>query len=190
MKTLQDEIIEATLMIIALFLLFALMPAEAARVSFPTNDVFWVAYGPDGTRHYGTTSTNQVTVSGQPEFIQGDSPEELADAGLDAGFADWPEMPGDTEAVERGVYSYGDQTIMVYQSHTRQPDWTIEGTPSLYGVYHGVGTAPAEWVQPLGAHDAYQTGDKVLFNGLTYESVIDANVWSPSVYPAGWEVVE
>jgi len=29
-----------------------------------------------------------------------------------------------------------------------------------------------------------------LFNGLTYESVIDANVWSPSVYPAGWEVLE
>ena len=33
------------------------------------------------------------------------------------------------------------------------------------------------------------TGDKVIFNGTTYESVIDNNVWSPADYPAGWEVV-
>ena len=48
-----------------------------------------------------------------------------------------------------------------------------------------------EWVQPLGAHDAYKIGDRVTFNGKVYESVIAANVWSPAVYPAGWkEVVE
>lgn len=44
------------------------------------------------------------------------------------------------------------------------------------------------WVQPTGAHDAYKKGDRVTFNGETYESVIDANVWSPSAYPAGWKV--
>lgn len=48
-----------------------------------------------------------------------------------------------------------------------------------------------EWTQPLGAHDAYKIGDRVTFNGKVYESVINANVWSPAVYPAGWkEVVE
>ena len=48
-----------------------------------------------------------------------------------------------------------------------------------------------EWVQPLGAHDAYKTGDRVTFDGKVYESTIDGNVWSPAVYPAGWkEVVE
>ena len=47
------------------------------------------------------------------------------------------------------------------------------------------GGAP-EWVQPTGGHDAYNTGDLVLFEGVEYESLIDGNVWSPRDYPAGW----
>lgn len=48
-----------------------------------------------------------------------------------------------------------------------------------------------EYVQPTGAHDAYQTGDRVSYNGKIYESLINGNVWAPDVYPAGWkEVVE
>ena len=46
------------------------------------------------------------------------------------------------------------------------------------------------WVQPTGAHDAYQKGDKVHYPGESdpvYESLIDGNVWSPDAYPAGWE---
>ena len=45
------------------------------------------------------------------------------------------------------------------------------------------------WVQPTGAHDAYQTGDRVHYKTATdpvYESLIDGNVWSPDDYPAGW----
>ena len=44
-----------------------------------------------------------------------------------------------------------------------------------------------DWVQPTGTHDAYQTGDKVRFEGSIYESLIDVNVWSPTAYPAGWK---
>lgn len=44
-----------------------------------------------------------------------------------------------------------------------------------------------DWVQPTGAHDAYQKGDKVRYNGNVYESLIDGNVWSPDAYPAGWQ---
>ena len=51
------------------------------------------------------------------------------------------------------------------------------------------GDAPAAWVQPTGAHDAYQTGDIVSFDGRVYRSTIDGNVWSPSAYPRGWEKV-
>ena len=46
-----------------------------------------------------------------------------------------------------------------------------------------------EWVQPLGAHDAYAIGAKVLFGGKVWESLIDNNVWSPKVYPQGWKEV-
>lgn len=52
------------------------------------------------------------------------------------------------------------------------------------------GTAPAEWVRPTGAHDAYQTGDLVTFEGSIYESIVDGNTWSPTEYPQGWEKVD
>ncbi len=45
----------------------------------------------------------------------------------------------------------------------------------------------AAWVQPTGAHDAYALGARVAFQGSTYESLIAANVWSPTAYPAGWK---
>ncbi len=51
------------------------------------------------------------------------------------------------------------------------------------------GEAP-EWVQPSGSTDAYNTGDRVTFDGAVFESIIDGNVWSPVDYPAGWETVE
>ena len=46
-----------------------------------------------------------------------------------------------------------------------------------------------EWVQP-DATTAYKKGDKVMFEGKIYESTIDGNVWSPSAYPQGWQLVE
>ena len=51
-----------------------------------------------------------------------------------------------------------------------------------------VETVP-EWIQP-DAITAYKKGDKVMFEGKIYESTIDGNVWSPSAYPQGWQLVE
>lgn len=56
------------------------------------------------------------------------------------------------------------------------------------GEESGDAEIPA-FVQPTGAHDAYRTGDKVVFGGAVYESVTDNNVWSPADYPAGWREV-
>lgn len=48
-----------------------------------------------------------------------------------------------------------------------------------------------EFVQPTGAHDAYNIGDKVTYNGKKYICQINGCVWAPDVYPQGWqEVVE
>lgn len=44
-----------------------------------------------------------------------------------------------------------------------------------------------DWVQPTGAQDAYQKGDKVTYEGKHYISDIDNNVWSPTTY--GWSEV-
>ena len=42
----------------------------------------------------------------------------------------------------------------------------------------------AAWVQPTGAHDAYQTGDRVTHNNKTWVSTHADNVWEPGVF--GW----
>ena len=73
----------------------------------------------------------------------------------------------------------------VVQAHTSQADWTPDQTPALFAVV-SLDEWP-EWVQPTGAQDAYNKGDKVTFEGRHYISLIDANVYSPAVYPAGWE---
>ena len=51
------------------------------------------------------------------------------------------------------------------------------------------GSGAPEWVQPTGAHDAYQTGDTVTFEGQEYKSLIDGNVWSPAGWPQGWQAI-
>lgn len=46
-----------------------------------------------------------------------------------------------------------------------------------------------EYIAPSGAHDAYNTGDKVTFKGKKYICKMDNCVWSPEVYPEAWEEV-
>lgn len=47
------------------------------------------------------------------------------------------------------------------------------------------------FVKPEGAHDCYNEGDKIIYNGKKYICKINGCVWSPDEYPAGWkEVVE
>ena len=72
------------------------------------------------------------------------------------------------------------------QAHTSQADWTPDVTPALW-VRTWTDPFP-EWVQPTGAHDAYNKGDKVSHNEKHWESDIDANVYEPGVY--GWSEVE
>ena len=44
-----------------------------------------------------------------------------------------------------------------------------------------------DFVQPTGAHDAYNKGDKVTFEGKHYISLMDGNVYSQAAYLAGWQ---
>lgn len=44
-----------------------------------------------------------------------------------------------------------------------------------------------EFIQPTGAHDCYNMGDKIFYNGKKYICKIDGCVWSPDAYPAAWE---
>ena len=71
------------------------------------------------------------------------------------------------------------------QAHTSQADWAPDATPALWKTV-SLDEYP-EWVQPTGAHDAYNIGDKVTYNGQHYVCTSNANVYAPDVY--GWDLI-
>lgn len=81
------------------------------------------------------------------------------------------------------------QLYKVVQAHTSQEDWQPNETPSLYEPIGLNSEGVAVWSKPSGAHDSYNKGDIVDYNGTLYKSLIDGNVYSPEEYAAGWEVV-
>lgn len=88
-----------------------------------------------------------------------------------------------------GVNGVGDpQLYKVAQAHTAQAEWTPEATASLYVAIGLDDSGYPVWAQPTGAHDAYNEGDIVNYNGTLYQSLIDGNVYAPEAYPTGWAV--
>lgn len=90
------------------------------------------------------------------------------------------------------VIRHDGELYRVAQTHTSQAQWVPgeAGTESLYThITKDEGTGYDVWQRPTGAHDAYSKGDRVIYNGIAYESTIDGNTWSPDEYPAGWKEV-
>ena len=96
----------------------------------------------------------------------------------------WASQIGKAVAAGKRLW-YDGKLYKTVQGHTVQEDWTPDKTPALFTEVSIVEWP--EWVQPTGAQDAYNTGDKVTFNGRHYVSLIDGNTWSPEIYPAGWD---
>lgn len=84
----------------------------------------------------------------------------------------------------------------VLQAHTSQADWTPDVAVSLFAkvivgeLDPGTGEQVVlDWIQP-DSTNPYMKGDRVIFEGVVYESTMDNNIWAPDVYPQGWSVVE
>jgi hypothetical protein len=75
------------------------------------------------------------------------------------------------------------EVINAHTPHVTQIGWEPDKTPALWKVFTPAGVIAA-WKQPAGAQDAYQIGDKVTYNGFTWQSTAANNVWAPGVY--GW----
>ena len=80
---------------------------------------------------------------------------------------------------------YGGILYKCVQAHTSQVDWMPDATPALW-VAVSIEEYP-EWVQPTGAHDAYNIGDKVTYKGNHYVCDINGNVYAPDV--TGWTLI-
>lgn len=92
------------------------------------------------------------------------------------------------ELVAKGDYRwYNGLRYRCLLGHTTIETCTPPQTPTLWIADSGVQCS--QWVQPTGAHDAYNIGDCVTFQGKCYKSLINANVWSPTVYPLGWQQI-
>lgn len=75
---------------------------------------------------------------------------------------------------------YNDVVYECIQSHVTQ--FAPPQAQALWKV--AITDEPQPWVQPQGAHDAYNTGDRVTYQGFIWQSSVDANVWAPGVF--GW----
>lgn len=91
------------------------------------------------------------------------------------------------------VFAYGENNVgdaqlyQVLQDHKSSAEWTPDTATSLYKAIGVTEDGVPEWVQPLGATDAYRIGDKVSYNGVIYVCISDYNTYPPDVY--GWERV-
>ena len=86
------------------------------------------------------------------------------------------------------IFKYEGKLYKVIQEHTSQEDWIPSELPALYLSMMPENVIP-EWKQPSGSHDAYNVGDKVIYEGDVYECIIDGNTWSPVDHPQGWELI-
>lgn len=85
-------------------------------------------------------------------------------------------------------YAVGDRVrfqgnlVKCLQAHTSQPDWAPNAAPSLWAVIlpgqDGSGAEVGIWEQP-GSTNGYSTGDRVIYGGHLWESLVDDNVDVP-----------
>lgn len=86
--------------------------------------------------------------------------------------------------ISAGTEIYYEPTDTKYKAlvHLTMTDiYPPDKTPTLYAE---VRAGWAEWKQPLGAHDAYQPGDGVLYKGAKWVNDQPNNVYAPDVW--GW----
>lgn len=101
----------------------------------------------------------------------------------------YPEYQVDHAYKQGDFFTHEGELYKVNQAHTSASQWEpgSVGTESLYTHLTLNEDGYPIWKQPTGAHDAYNKGDIVEYNGELYKSLIDGNSYSPDAYPAGWE---
>ena len=92
------------------------------------------------------------------------------------------------QVVRKQILRFNDDLYRVNQDHTTQNDWPPDITPALFTKI-SLEEWP-EWVQPTGAHDAYNKGDKVSDEGKHWISEMDGNIWKPGTVAGAWSKIE
>ena len=94
-------------------------------------------------------------------------------------YPDWAVLPNGYNLKAGERINYKDVLYKVLQTHQKQESWNPADAPSLFTkVLIPDKNVIPEWKQP-DSTNGYMTGDKVIHNGATYESLVDNNVWEP-----------
>lgn len=94
------------------------------------------------------------------------------------------------------IFAYGEngvgdpQLYRVEQDHVSQIEWIPSENRALYTPIGLTDAGYPIWARPTGAHDAYNIGDIVEYEGVLYKSLMDGNTYSPKEYPQGWVIYE
>lgn len=102
-----------------------------------------------------------------------------------------------------GSYKVGDIRLATYQNThqpwkcrqehdtTTYPDITPDGSAwrTFWIPFHGTTPETAQpWIAPSGAHDQYESGEYMIYNGTTYLCK-QATTYTPDEYDQAWEQV-
>ena len=145
----------------------------------------WQDYTPPEVVPTPQTEPNYEQVLQAVKKMLASSTENLSDEEalqVAALYPTWSSKIGEQVNVGERLW-YDEKLYKVIQPHTIQEDWTPDAAVSLFTEVT-IEEWP-EWVQPTGAHNAYNTGDKVSHNETHWVSTMDGNVYEPGVY--GWE---
>lgn len=160
---------------------------DSSKANAPFRSVFTLEYdsGLDEADAY-------AYVSGLSEFVEYVDPNKeavdellpiLTDEQAEQVTRLYPSWTADVSYAVGERTKYDNKLYRCVQAHTSQIGWEPPLTPALWVRTVPDGDIP-DWVQPTGAQDSYNTGDKVKHNGSTWISDVDANVWEPGIY--GW----
>lgn len=108
-------------------------------------------------------------------------------------YAEWTEGTYQVGDIRLAWYGGAHQPWKCRQAHDTgtYPDITPDGTAwrTFWIPFHGTTPETAQdWVAPSGAHDQYEPGEYMIWNGTTYKC-LSATVYTPEEYPVAWEAV-
>ena len=133
---------------------------------------------------------NMKAMMQQAKFNSENNTDEQA-LEVQALYPDWSVLPEGYSLKAGYRVNYLEVLYNVLQTHQKQSTWNPVDAHSLFAkVLVPDDNEIPEWEQP-DSTNGYMIGDKVIHKGITYESLVDNNVWEPGTVGTEtlWKVV-